>query len=103
MASSEQKKSGVRRLPAERNQRFCRALYEAPTGRLRYTTIAVIAARLGLEEREAIGLAGDCAAAGYVKLDVKGPPYAQLPGSAMLTEKGRRAVSKRSPIRSRKA
>jgi len=33
-------------------------------------------------------LAADCAEANLVKLDVKGPPYRQLPGSAMLDEKG---------------
>ena len=63
------------------------------------TTIAALAARLGLEEDEVIVLAADCVAAGYVKLDVKGPPYVQLPGSAMLTDKGWRAVATRSPRR----
>jgi len=44
------------------------------------------AGRLGLDEREAIALATDCAAAGYVQLNVKGPPYAQSPESATLTD-----------------
>jgi dihydrodipicolinate synthase/N-acetylneuraminate lyase len=59
-------------------------------------TIAALAGQLGLNEREAIAQAADCAAAGYVQLDVKGPPYAKLPESAMLTDKGWRAVCKRS-------
>lgn len=101
MAAAEQKKSGVRRLSADRNLRFCQALHEAAAGRLRYTTIAALAGRLGLDERETIALAADCAAAGYVQLDVKGPPYAQSPGSATLTDKGWRAVAKRSPLRRR--
>jgi hypothetical protein len=80
--SAEQKKSGVRRLSAGRNLRFCQALHEAAASRRRYTTIAALARRLGLDEREAIALATDCAAAGYVQLNVKGPPYAQSPESA---------------------
>ena len=99
MASDGQKKRSVGRLSADRNRRFCRALYETSAGRLRYTTIAALAGRLGLEEDEVIVLAADCVAAGYVKLDVKGPPYVQLPGSAMLTDKGWRAVATRSPRR----
>lgn len=72
-------KSGVRRLSAGRNLRFCQALHEAAASRWRYTTIAALAGRLGSDEREAIALATDCAAAGYVQLNVKGPPYAQSP------------------------
>jgi len=96
MASDEEKKRSVGRLSADRNRRFCRALYETSAGRLRYATIAALAGRLGLEEDEVIVLAIDCVAAGYVKLDVKGT---QLPGSAMLTDKGWRAMAKRSPRR----
>ena len=99
MASDGEKKRSVGRLSTDRNRRFCRALYETSAGRLRYTTIAALAGRLGLEEDEVIVLAADCAAAGYVKLDVKGPPYARSPGSAMLTDKGWRAMATRSPRR----
>lgn len=75
---------------------FCRALDQETGGRLlRYATIAAVGKRLGLKEGEAIVLAADCAAAGLVQLDVKGPPYRQLPGSAMLLEAGRRLVKRR--------
>jgi len=36
-----------------------------------------------------------CAEADYVQLDVKGPPYRQLPGSAILTEAGRQLLKQR--------
>ena len=61
---------------------------------LRWATIADVAKRLGMDEREAILLAGECAEADYVRLDVKGPPYRQLPGSAILTEAGRQLLKK---------
>ena len=82
----------MRNLSAGRHRRFCQALHEAGARRLRYTPIAALAGRLGLDERETIALAADCAAAGYVQLDVKGPPCTQLPGSAKLTDKGWRAT-----------
>lgn len=86
----------VRRLAADRNRRFCKALHEEIGGcRLRYVAIAVVARRGGLEEREAVVLATDLAAAGYLRLDIKGPPYQELPGSATLTDKGWRALSMR--------
>jgi hypothetical protein len=50
------------------------------------------AERLGTEEKAAIVLAAECAEAGYVRLDVKGPPYRQLPGWAILTEAGRQML-----------
>jgi hypothetical protein len=72
---------------------FCRALHDEETGGpLHWTLIATVARRLEMDEREAILLAGDCAAAGLVWLDVRGPPYAQLPSSARLTEKGWKSV-----------
>lgn len=80
--------------------RFCRALRdEERGGKLRWTTIATVAQRIALDEREAVLLAADCAAAGLVWLDVRGPPYAQLPSSARLTEKGWKSViaSNRAP------
>ena len=61
---------------------------------LRWATIADVAKRLGMDEREAVLLAGECAEADYVRLDVKGPPYRQLPGSAILTEAGRQLLKK---------
>jgi len=39
-------------------------------------------------------VAGECAKADYVRLDVKGPPYRLLPGSAILTEAGRQLLKK---------
>jgi hypothetical protein len=39
---------------------------------LRWAAIAGVAKRLGIDEREAILLAGECAEADYVRLDVKG-------------------------------
>ena len=47
-------------------------------------------------EHKAIVLAGECSAAGYVRLDVKGPPYRVLPGSAILTEAGRQMLISRT-------
>ena len=41
-----------------------------------------------MDVRVAILLAADCAAAGLVRLDIKGPPYRLLPSSAILTEVG---------------
>ena len=78
-----------RRIIPSRAIEFCRAIHEETGGGLlRYSTINRIARRLKMDEREAIVLAADCAEANLVKLDVKGPPYRQLPGSAMLDEKG---------------
>jgi hypothetical protein len=59
---------------------------------LRWATIARVAKRLGMDEREAAVLAGECAAADFVRLDVKGPPYRRLPGSAILSEAGRQLL-----------
>ena len=59
---------------------------------LRWATIADVAKRLGMDVPEAILLAGECAEADYVQLDVKGPPYRLLPGSAILTEAGRQLL-----------
>ena len=59
---------------------------------LRWATIADVAKRLGMDVPEAILLAGECAEADYVRLDVKGPPYRLLPGSALLTEAGRQLL-----------
>jgi hypothetical protein len=68
---------------------FCRALHEETGGGLlRYAAIARVAKRLHIDEDEAIVLAADCAEANLVRLDVKGPPYRQLPGMAMLVDKG---------------
>jgi len=39
---------------------------------------------------------GLCCAGLYVRLDVKGPPFAQLPSSARLTEEGWKSVTKRA-------
>lgn len=77
--SAEQKKSGVRRLSAGRNRVSARLCMRPPPAGGATPTIAARAGRLGLDEREAIALATDCAAAGYVQLNVKGPPYAQSP------------------------
>jgi hypothetical protein len=78
-----------------RCRRFCRALDQECGGQLlRWATIARVATRLGMDEREAILLAGECAEADYVRLDVKGPPYRLLPGSAILTEAGRQLLKK---------
>ena len=75
------------------HRRFCRALDQECGGQLlRWSRIARIAGRLGLDERAAILLAVECAEADYVKLDVKGPPYRVLPGSAILTEAGRQLL-----------
>ena len=57
-------------------------------GLLRYASIARVAKRLPINENEAIVLAANCAEAELVRLDIKGPPYRQLPGTAMLSEKG---------------
>ena len=74
--------------------RFCQALLEETGGEvLRWATIAEVAKRLGMDECEAILLAGECAEADYVRLDVKGPPYRILPGSTILTEAGRLSKS----------
>ena len=82
-------------MPASRSRRFCQALLEEMGGEvLRWTTIADVAKRLGMDERETILLAGECAEADYVRLDVKGPPYRLLPGSAILTEAGRQLLKK---------
>ena len=63
---------------------------------MRWATIVAIARRLGMDVRVAILLAADCAAGGYVWLDVKGPPYALLPSSDRLTDKGWKSVRKRA-------
>jgi hypothetical protein len=68
---------------------FCRALHEETGGGLlRHATIARVGKRLRIGHDEAIVLAADCAESDLVRLDVKGPPYRQLPGSVMLNEKG---------------
>src|SRR5262245_6923790 len=77
---------------------FCRALHEETGGGLlRHATIARVAKRLRIDEDEAIVLAADCAEADLVRLDVKGPPYRQLPGSAMLDEKGWLLLKRKKP------
>jgi hypothetical protein len=82
-------------MASNRYRRFCQALLEETGGEvLRWATIADVAKRLGMDERDAILLAGECAEADYVRLDVKGPPYRQLPGSAILTEAGRQLLKK---------
>jgi len=55
-------------IPASRSRRFfCQALLEETGGEvLRWATIADVAKRLGMDEREA-----ECAEADYVRLDVK--------------------------------
>ena len=55
-------------MPASRSRRFfCQALLEETGGEvLRWATIADVAKRLGMDEREAILLAGECAEADYV-------------------------------------
>jgi len=55
-----------------------------------------VAKQLGISEGEAILLAAECSDANYVWLDVKGPPYRQLPGSAILTEAGRQLLKSRT-------
>ena len=78
-----------------RCRRFCLAVDQECGGQLlRWATIAGVAKRLGIDEREAILLAGECAEAGYVRLDVKGPPYRLLPGSVILAEAGRQLLKK---------
>jgi hypothetical protein len=86
-------------MPASRSRRFfCQALLEETGGEvLRWATIADVAKRFGMDEREAILLADECAEADYVRLDVKGPPYRILPGSAILTEAGRQLNRCMSP------
>ena len=80
-------------MAAPRSRRFCQALLEETRGEiLRYATIAKVARRLGIDEDAVIVLAGECAEAGLVRLTVKGPPYAVLPGSAILTEAGRQLL-----------
>ena len=82
-------------MPASRSRRFCQALLEETSGEvLRWATIADVAKRLGMDEHEAIVLAGECAEADYVRLDSKGPPSRILPGSAILTEAGRQLLKK---------
>ena len=80
-------------MPASRSRRLCQALLEETGGEvLRWATIDGVAKRLGIDEREAILLAGACAEADHVRLNVKGPPYRLLPGSAILTEAGRQLL-----------
>ena len=80
-------------MPASRSRRFCQALLEETRGEiLRWATIADVAKQLGMNVPEAILLAGECAEADCVRLDVKGPPYRLLPGSAILTEAGRQLL-----------
>jgi hypothetical protein len=77
---------------------FCRALHEETGGGLlRYAPIARVAKRLHIGGDEAIVLAADCAEADLVRLDVKGPPYRQLPSSAMLDEKGWLLLKRKKP------
>ena len=77
-----------------RSRRFCQALLEETLAGeiLRYAPIAKVARLLGMDEGAAIVAAGECAEAGLVRLDVKGPPYAVLPGAAILTEAGRQLL-----------
>ena len=89
----------VQLMRRSRTHRFCQALHAETGGRMRFSTIAAVAKRLGISEEEAIVLAGDCAAAGLVRLDVKGPPYRQLPGHASLSEAGRRVLTPKSDKR----
>ena len=55
-------------------RQFCEALHEETGDRSRWTTIVAVAKRMDLDVRRAILLAGDCAAARLVRLDIKGPP-----------------------------
>ena len=73
---------------AHSHRQFCEVLHEETGGRLRWTTIVAVAKRMNMDVRRAILLAADCAAAGLVRLDIKGPPYRLLPSSAILTEEG---------------
>ena len=85
--------------------RFCQALAEETRhDPLRWATIDAVAKRLGIASGVAILLAGECAAAGHVRLDIKGPPYRRLPGAALLTEEGRQLIrSKGAPGRARRS
>jgi hypothetical protein len=76
-----------------KQRRFCQALHEETGDLMRWATIMAVAKRLELDGRVAVLLAAECAAAGYVRLDVKGPPYALLPSSARLTEEGWKNVA----------
>jgi hypothetical protein len=69
-------------------RQFCEALHEETGGRSRWTIIVAVAKRMDMDGREAVLLAADCAAAGLVRLDIKGPPYRLLPASAILSEEG---------------
>ena len=80
-------------MPKKPILRFCHALHDETGGEMRWATIVALARRLDMDVRVAILLAGDCAAAGYVWLDVKGLPYALLPSSARLTDKGWKLVA----------
>jgi hypothetical protein len=66
---------------------FCRAVDQECGGQLlRWATLAQVARRLKTSVEKVTVLAGECAEADYVRLDVKGPPYRLLPSSAILTE-----------------
>ena len=78
--------------PTGRELRFCQALHAETGDRSRWTTIVAVAKRVDLDVGRAILVAAECAAEGYVQLDVKGPPYALLPASARLIERGWKVV-----------
>ena len=69
-------------------RRFCEALHSEAGDRSRWTPIMAVAKRLDMDEQEAVLLAAECAAAGLVRLDIKGPPYRLLPASVILSEEG---------------
>jgi hypothetical protein len=83
------------KVPSPKQRRFCHALHEENDRLLRWATLMSIAERLKTDVRVAILLAAECAEAGLVRLDVKGPPYLQLPSSARLTEEGWKSLAKR--------
>jgi hypothetical protein len=89
---------GLLRKPAVASARslrlFCEALHEETGGRSRWTTIVAVAKRMDMDVRKVILLAADCAAAGLVRLDIKGPPYRLLPSSAILTDEGWALITK---------
>jgi hypothetical protein len=82
-----------------KHRQFCKALLEESGGVMRWATIMGIARRLKMDVRVAVLLSAECAAAGLVWLDVKGPPYALLPSSARLTEHGWKVVTRRAVAR----
>ena len=81
------------KLHEPKHRQFCQALLKESGGVMRWAAIEGIARRLDLDVREAILLAAECATAGLVWLDVKGPPYLLLPSSARLSREVQVAVS----------